>query len=165
MKVDQVMTSDAVYCRAGESLARAAQLMWDRDCGCVPVVDHEKRVIGMVTDRDVCMAALHRGRPLHELVVSDAMATVPVTVGPEETVVVAQDVMRRARVRRLPVTDVTGKLVGVLSLHDLARAATTERRWFSGVSMRAVARTFAEVSRPWDKPPSSTSRGELGYAE
>jgi CBS domain-containing protein len=164
MKVDEVMTSDAVSCRAGDTLARAAELMWDRDCGCVPVVDHEDRVIGIVTDRDVCMAALHRGRALHEVLVSDAMASVPVTVGPEETIVVAQDVMRRVRVRRLPVTDVTGKLVGVLSLHDLARSAATDRRWFSGVTMREVARTFAEVSRPSERvvPPTPT---QLGYAE
>lgn len=165
MKVDRVMTHDAVYCRPDESLARAAQLMWDRDCGCVPVVDHEERVIGIVTDRDVCMAALHKGRPLHELIVGDAMAREPVTVGPEEDTREALAVMRRVRVRRLPVVDVTGRLVGVLSLHDLVRSATTDRRWFSGVKMRDVARTFAEVSRPWEKPALPPSRTELGYAE
>jgi CBS-domain-containing membrane protein len=165
MKVDEVMTHDAVSCRSSESLAQAAQLMWDNDCGCVPVVDDEERVIGMVTDRDVCMAALHSGKPLHETPIGDVMAKRPATVRPDDGIDDAQDVMCEKRVRRLPVTDVAGRLVGVLSLHDLARSAVTDRRWFSGVKMRDVAKTFAEVSRPWEKVAPPKPRPNIGYAE
>lgn len=165
MKVDDVMTHDAVSCRSGDSLAQAAQLMWDHDCGCVPIVDDEERVIGMLTDRDVCMAALHAARPLHELAIADAMAKQPVTVRPDDGIDQAQDVMCKKRVRRLPVTDGAGHLVGVLSLHDLARSAVTERRWFAGVKMRDVARTFAEVSRPREHPAPPPARPNVGYAE
>ena len=152
MRVDKVMTADAVSCRSSDTLAHAAQLMWDHDCGCVPIVDEELRVVGMVTDRDVCMASLHSGQSLHDVQVHEAMAHDPVTCRPDDDVSDAQEAMRRARVRRLPVTDTAGRLVGVLSLHDLAVAAAHERRWFSGVTMREVAKTFAEVSRPWKSP-------------
>ena len=74
MKVRDVMTGDAVYCRAQDDLGRVAQILWDRDCGCVPVVDAEERVVGMVTDRDVCMAAFMRPAPLGQLRVEDHMS-------------------------------------------------------------------------------------------
>jgi CBS-domain-containing membrane protein len=159
------MTHEAVSCRSDASLAQAAQAMWDNDCGCIPVVDEDERVIGMLTDRDVCMAALHASRPLHELHVGDAMAKQPFTVRPDDGINEAQDVMCKKRVRRLPVTDVAGRLVGVLSLHDLARSAVTDRRWFAGVKMRDVARTFAEVSRPREHPAPPPARPNIGYAE
>lgn len=152
MRVNDVMTAQAVTCRTSDTLAQAAQLMWDHDCGCIPIVDDDQHVVGMVTDRDVCMAGLHAGQPLREIQVHEAMAHDPVTCRPDDDVSEAQEVMGKARVRRLPVTDAAGRLVGVLSLHDLALAAAQERRWFSGVTMRDVARTFAEVSRPWTKP-------------
>lgn len=164
MKIDEVMTHDAVFCRSGDSLAHAAQLMWDYDCGCVPVVDDETRVIGLVTDRDISMAALHANRRLADLPVTETMAKAPVTVHPQERISEALHLMSRARVRRLPVIDDAGRLAGVLSLHDLLRFAATEHRWFSGVTMREVARTLAEVSRPWPKPAPPDTKRDVGYA-
>lgn len=164
MKVDEVMTHDAVFCRSSDNLARAAQLMWDHDCGCVPIVDDEARVVGIVTDRDISMAALHSGRHLDELPVAHTMAKAPVTVRPEERISEALHVMSRARVRRLPVIDDAGRLAGLLSLHDLLRSATNDRRWFTGVTMREVARTLAEVSRPWPRPAPPEPKGSVSYA-
>jgi hypothetical protein len=69
------------------------------------------------------------------------------------------------RVWRLPGVADAGRLVGLLSLHDLARTATRERRWFSGVKLREVARTFAEVSRPWSKPETPAPRPNVAYAQ
>lgn len=165
MRVFELMTRDVAYCRPEESLARAANLMWNDDCGCVPVVDGERHVVGIVTDRDVCMAALHTGSPLHELLVTQAMARHPVCVKPEDDIVLAQDVMRQARVRRLPVTDARDRLIGLLSLHDLARHAARERRLFTGLRLRDVGLTFARISRPWSKPDMPTTDGDVAYAE
>lgn len=168
MKVSELMTRDVRVCRADESLAHAAELMWEHDCGIVPVVDDARRVEGVVTDRDICMAALHNGRPLHELLVTQAMARKPVFLTEDDDVTEAHELMRRARVRRLPVIDVQERLVGILSIQDLARAATGERRIFAGRSLRRLAATFAQVSRPWNKPaPSSGARGarSTAYAE
>ena len=57
MKIKDVMTPNVRTCFMSDSLATAAQLMWDHDCGCVPVLSEDARVVGMLTDRDICMAA------------------------------------------------------------------------------------------------------------
>ena len=73
MKVKDLMTSDVKSCREYNTLHTAAQVMWDYDIGCVPIVDHENRVIGMLTDRDVCMSAYLQGVPLTAATVTSAM--------------------------------------------------------------------------------------------
>lgn len=163
MKVEEVMTHFPAYCRAHEPLSRAAQLMWEHDCGCVPVVDEESHVIGIVTDRDISMAAFHEGQRLEDLPLEHAMARSPVTIGAKERISEALHLMERARVRRLPVVDATNRLVGVLSLHDLARSATEDHRWFSGVTMREVAKTFAEVTRSREKA-ARAHKQDFSYA-
>src|SRR5262245_6101900 len=64
MEVREIMSTDLETCRADDTLDRAARLMWEHDCGVVPVVDHEGTAVGMITDRDICMAAYTQGRPL-----------------------------------------------------------------------------------------------------
>jgi len=64
MNASDVMTKTVRSCSAGDSLQRAAQLMWEGDCGSVPVVDSDNRVVGILTDRDIAMAAYTQGRPL-----------------------------------------------------------------------------------------------------
>ena len=76
MKVEQLMSRDVKTCQATEMLNRAAQLMWENDCGCVPVVDEDGRAVGMITDRDVCMAAYTQGRLLDALPVASAMDSI-----------------------------------------------------------------------------------------
>jgi len=129
MKVQQLMTQDVRTCRQGDCLSTAAQLMWDGDCGCIPVVsdDGSKRVIGMVTDRDVCMATHFRGRAPHEVSVDEAMSTGVRAVGASEDLAAAEAIMRDAQVRRLPVVDDKQQLMGVLSLADLAQEADRRR--------------------------------------
>ncbi len=74
MNVSDLMTTAVKSCVIGDSLQRAAQLMWENDCGVVPVLDGEGRVVGMITDRDICMAAYTHGQALWQLPVSGAMA-------------------------------------------------------------------------------------------
>jgi CBS domain-containing protein len=132
-------------------LARAAQLMWDHDCGCLPVVGSNgvERVVGMITDRDVCMCALFEGSPLGALRVGQAMAKQVQACRPDTGLAEAERLMRDARVRRLPVIDENDVLVGVVSLADIAQAAeregTAER---PEITQQEVAATFAEIARP-----------------
>ena len=72
MKVAELMTRSVLAAHPQDSLARAAQMMWDHDCGALPVIDDSGRVLGMITDRDVCMAAYTQGRPLAEIPVEIA---------------------------------------------------------------------------------------------
>ncbi len=119
MTVKDIMTRTAYKCRPHDSLQLAAQLMWDHDCGCVPVVDDDDHVVGMLTDRDICMSAYTRDLPLSRLAVADAMAKEVFTCAPDDSLDTAEQLMGRRQVRRLPVV-ADGRLIGVLSLNDLA---------------------------------------------
>ena len=122
MKVRELMSSPAYSCRPTDSLARAAQLLWDHDCGMLPVVDGAGRVTSTITDRDICMAALSSGRTLGDLRVVDSMSRRIVTCEPDDDLTDAVRRMTQSQVRRLPVVDADGKPRGVLSLNDLALA-------------------------------------------
>lgn len=122
MKVADVMSSPACTCSAEDPLARAAQIMWERDCGAVPVVDKQGRAIAVVTDRDICMAAFTQGRLVSELRVDQAMSKLVYTCHPEDRLSTAERTMRVHQVRRLPVVDDAGRLLGVLSINDVCRA-------------------------------------------
>jgi CBS domain-containing protein len=130
MKVEQLMTRSVRTCRPSDSLGDAAQLLWDADCGCLPVVsdDGSKCVVGMITDRDICMASHFRGLPPRQIRVSEAMATAVRSVKASEQLADAEAIMADAQVRRLPVVDDDQQLVGLLSLADLAREADRRRR-------------------------------------
>ncbi len=127
MKVRDLMTSDVKHCGVHDSLNRAAQIMWENDCGCVPVVDDQSRVVGILTDRDICMAAYTQGVTLSGTSVASAMAREVHTCEPGETIAAALKKMKTHRVRRLPVIDEEQRLVGIISLNDVAREGERER--------------------------------------
>ena len=129
MKVEQLMMKNAGACRPESTLDDAARIMWERDCGFVPVIESERsaKVVGVITDRDACMAAYTRGAGLKDLRVADAMAKVVWSCAPSDSIEEAERRMTEARVRRLPVVDDGGQLLGVLSLADIAREAFQER--------------------------------------
>jgi CBS domain-containing protein len=120
MKVADLMSRPVETCRVEDSLNTAAQQMWEHNCGCVPVVDAVGKPVGMVTDRDICMAAYTQGKPLAEISVSTAMSRQIHTCAPTDSISAGEKVMAEKQVRRLPVIDKEGRLVGVLSLHDIA---------------------------------------------
>jgi CBS domain-containing protein len=127
MKVEQLMTKEVACCRPDDSLDDAARIMWERDCGFVPVTEGEGRhVVGVVTDRDLCMAAYFRGASLKAIPVREVMSTGVRSCRPGDEVSEAEATMRAAQVHRLPVVDDADQLLGLLSLADLAREAARE---------------------------------------
>jgi CBS domain-containing protein len=129
MKIDQLMTRPVLTCRPSDGLDAAARIMWEHDCGCVPVVvpaDGDDRVVGMITDRDVCMAAYTQGLPLTAIPVEAAMAHEVRSCRPTDSVGDALRILAGNQIRRLPVLDAGGLLVGMVSLADLAREAARE---------------------------------------
>jgi CBS-domain-containing membrane protein len=120
MEVGRMMVHDVKTCRAHDSLNVAAQIMWEHACGCVPVVDEQRRPVGFLTDRDICMAAYTQGAPLQTLSAATAMALNVISCRADDEVADAARIMREAGVRRLPVVDKDGRLVGLLSIDDLA---------------------------------------------
>jgi len=166
MKVQDVMTRSVVTCSKDDSLQTAAQKLWERDCGCLPVVDGDHRAIAMITDRDVCMAAFTTGRPLHELQVQHAMSKQLVSCREHEDLPSAGARMAKHSVRRLPVLDGSGKLVGVLSINDLAVNAAKEPpvrgSGVSGEALRVLCgvsshRADDEATKPSGQTPSSSA--------
>ena len=150
MKAKDLMVRDVKTCTTSDDVNRAAQLMWENDCGVVVVLNPEGRVAGMITDRDVCMAAYTQGLPLSSIRVVDVMSREVKACGPEDDVAQVASCMRLNQVRRLPVVDALGALVGVVSLNDLARRAVADRgRSVKGVGLELVAETLAELCRPW----------------
>lgn len=128
MKVENIMTTDVKYCGENDSLSRAAQLMWENDCGFVPVlaIDGQPKLTGVVTDRDICIAAYTQGKSLSEIPVSAAMAHKVISCKPSDDIRQAEALMSQNHVRRLPVTDEKGVLVGIVSINDLALEAEHE---------------------------------------
>ena len=125
MIIQDVMTRDVCACGAlgRHAQVERAQLMWECDCGCVPVFDRSGVVCGMVTDRDICMAAYTQGLPLDQIAVRTAMSPRLHACRPEATVEEAQTLMRRNKVRRAPIVD-SDHLVGdrLLSADLVVRA-------------------------------------------
>ena len=146
MTIGQLMTSEVQPCTPDDTLQRAAQIMWDHDCGSVPVVDGYCRVIGIVTDRDICMGALFGGQRLHECTVGEVMSEPALTCSPQDSIEDAQAMMRSHQIRRLPVVDDDHRLVGILSLNDLAVAAPDAENRKRGVQPVAVADTLSAIS-------------------
>ena len=138
------MTCPAHAVHTGDSLNDAARIMWERDVGGVPVVNEEGRPVGIVTDRDLAMSAYLNGRCLSEIPVDVAMSRDVRSVRADDPLHRASDVMSRRRVRRTPVVDDTGTLVGMLSLGDLACASGSSKT--DSVDENDVARTLRSVS-------------------
>ena len=148
LRVQQLMSQNVHVCRPDDLVETAARTMWERDIGVVPVVDRDGRVIAMLTDRDVCMAALFTGRPLNHIRVSQAMSRSLYTVRPEQAVEDAELVLREHQVRRLPVVDGDGRLVGLLSQNDLVNEAAREREVRrKELTAVAVTATLADIGR------------------
>lgn len=151
MQVKKLMIKQVASCPSYDNLERAAQVMAELDCGCVPIIDSSSKVVGMLTDRDICMAAYQQGRALAEIPVSSAMSKEVYACLPEDDLTVAEFIMERKRVHRLPVIDDDGQLVGLLSLTDIARRASEEegkKRIRKGLKPAEVAHTLAAVSQP-----------------
>ncbi|HYV20027.1 MAG TPA: CBS domain-containing protein [Verrucomicrobiae bacterium] len=161
MRIGEIMSRPVVVTRPDDSLEEAARLMWECDCGFVPVVDQENHVAGTVTDRDICMAAYTKGRALRDLRVSDAMAREVHSVREDDDVRQAERLMADKQVRRLPVVDREGRPIGVVTLGDAARFAARQQTGRAGG--QEVASSLAEISKP-RQPQMQTSgqRGENG---
>src|SRR5690606_4063455 len=98
-------------CQPGDPLSEAARLMWELDCGAVPVVSSAGKLVGMITDRDICMAAYTRGQSLSAMNVESTMSSNLVTAAPGDSLAKVTSLMRERQVRRIPIVD-DGKLAG-----------------------------------------------------
>jgi CBS domain-containing protein len=145
MHIKDIMSHPPVSAPVNSTVDEIARLMWEFDCGIVPIVEDDGRPAGVITDRDICMAAYTQGKPLSQIGVASAMAKQIVACHEADTIETAERLMRASEVRRLPVLDEENRLVGLVSMNDLARLAAHAKR--SGVD-RELVRTLAAVCRP-----------------
>lgn len=137
MNARELMTTPPVTCHVNDDLNVVAQRMWDRDIGMLAVVNDEGRLTGVITDRDVCMAAYTQGQPLGAILVNSAMATNLATARETASAAELEQLMAKHQVRRIPIVDGEGVPVGIVSLTDLA----------TGNAPKAGS-TFAAISKP-----------------
>ena len=123
MKVRDIMTKAPIFCHPDSNLAAAAEKMWAHDCGLLPVVDNELGVVGVITDRDICIALGTKDKRASSISVRETMTATVHICAPEEEIHSALKVMEKGRVRRLPVVNREGKLMGVLSMDDIVLVA------------------------------------------
>ena len=151
MKVEKLMSRTVITCRPQDSLEYAANLLWQNDCGSLPVanINGAARVCGMITDRDICMSALFKGKALSELRVEDAMSKDLQTCQPNDALADVERKMQNARIRRLPVVDEAGALVGIISMADLAvESARLQHTGHQDLPVGGVTTTLAAICKP-----------------
>jgi CBS domain-containing protein len=126
VKVQEVMTRDVSYCHPQTTAAAAAEIMWNRNCGALPIVEDGGRVVGMVTDRDLFIALGTRNQRPADLAVGDVMKRELSQCAPEDDVRQALETMAQRQLQRLPVVGKDGLLTGILSIDDLVVRAGTD---------------------------------------
>lgn len=145
MKVKDVMTPDAKAIWITESLADAAKEMWENDCGALPIIKDGRKVIGMITDRDICMAAAMRDRNPSSISVEEVMNATVYAAEPEEDVEQALQTMREHRIRRLPVLNLAGELEGIVSMNDIVLKANTDGKKKASIDYVDVIKTYRAI--------------------
>ena len=144
MKVKEVMTPDVRSIWLTESLSAAAKSMWETDCGILPVIKDEK-VVGLITDRDICMATAIRDRKPSNISVEEVMNGTVFSAAPDDDVTQALEIMREHKIRRLPVLNQEGHLAGILSMNDIVLHAKTSNGKRPPIDYGVVVKTYQAI--------------------
>ena len=155
MKVKEIMTPNAKAIWLTESLSDAAKLMWENDCGVLPIIKDGRKVIGMITDRDVCMAVAMRDTNPSCISVEEVMTGQVYAVDPEDEIGQALQAMREHKIRRLPVVNLQGELEGILSMNDImlkANGATAD-----SLKYKDVVKTYQAICQHHAREAASSA--------
>jgi CBS domain-containing protein len=146
MKARDIMTVEPVCCTPEDSVTRAAEIMAHGHWGCLPVVDaRSRRIVGILTDRDLALRVVAQGRPPANIRVGEVMSRGVVCCRADEDLEDIEQYMRSHRVRRIPVVDARARVIGIISQADLALRALRPRR---ALDADALARTVEAISEP-----------------
>jgi len=145
MKVQDVMVKDVKFCGPNTNLAAATEMFWTDCCGTLPVVDDRGNVVGMITDRDICIALGTRDVPSLTVKVRDVSLPKLFSCAPDDDVHAALETMGAQKVRRLPVIDKRGTLKGILSIDDVVLHAVKTPAGFSDITYEDVVTTLKAI--------------------
>ena len=155
MKVKEIRTPNAKAIWLTESLSDAAQLMWENDCGVLPNIKDGRKVIGMITDRDICMALAMKDTNPSGVSVEEVMTGQVYSVNPEDDIEQALQAMQEYKIRRLPVVNAEGELEGILSMNDVVLNA---KRKGDSIAYGDVVKTYQAIcQRPLPATASATA--------
>lgn len=150
MKVKDVMTPNPKAIWLTESLVDAAQMMWENDCGVLPVIK-DSRVVGLITDRDVCMAtAIMQTNPA-AISVEEVMTGRVYAVKADDDIDQALREMQENKVRRLPVVSAEGELEGILSMNDIVLNAKADDEDNASIAYEDVVKTYQAICQHPEK--------------
>jgi len=157
MRAKDIMTKDPQCCRREDTARRAAQLMRDCDCGVIPVTDDARRVVGIVTDRDLAIRVIAAGKG-PDTRLAEVMTPMPKTCSADDDLRDVERKMAELQVRRIPIVDAGGRCLGIISQADIARAAGRD----NSVSEQEIALVVEQISEP---AHANRSRGNGGNSE
>lgn len=145
MKVREIMSRDPVCCLPSDRAQNVAQIMCERNVGSLPVVadQQSRKLIGMITDRDLCCSVIAQGLDPKNVTIEKFMSLNPVTCRDGENVEKCERAMQEHQLRRIPVVDAGGTCIGIVSQADLALKDKPER----------ISKTLAEISKPQSGSP------------
>jgi len=153
MNVQSVMTRKVKFAGLDATAADIARIMADNNCGAIPIVDEAKRVVGIVTDRDICLAMANARRLPSEIPVDHVMTKTVAMCGPDEDLEAALQTMQNRRVRRLPVISDDGTLQGILSVDDVVLRVQAGKERAELAPDKTVKTLKAIFRRPIPKKP------------
>jgi CBS domain-containing protein len=141
MKCKEIMTEDPVCCLPGDTVDQAAQLMKDDDVGSIPVVADQKtkRLLGIITDRDLAIKVVSQARQISAVTVEEVMTHDPATCHAEDDLREAIDAMEMHQVRRIPVVNDNKQIIGIIAQADIATRAREPE---------TTAEVVEEISKP-----------------
>lgn len=150
MKVRHVMTKSAVCCSPDTNIGAAVELLWSHSCGMLLVVSNEGKLVGIITDRDICIAMGTRNRLAGDLMVREVAATTVASCRPDDEIHSAMRTMAEHHVRRLPVVDDHNVPVGVLSMDDIVVHGDM-KKWEGGCELYSeeIVRCLKRI---WARP-------------
>jgi len=162
MKVKDVMTEQPASVWITDSLATAAVSMWENDCGMLPIVKDGRKVVGIITDRDICMATAIRNRPESSISVEEVISGTIHAVAPNDDIHKALEIMREHKVRRLPVLDKSGELKGIVSMNDIVLRAEEANGKKPALTFHDVVKTYKAIC---EHPVPMVATAAAGAAE
>ena len=146
MKIETIMTKEPICCRPSDTAQNVAQMMRRQDVGAIPVVSDlvSKKLIGIITDRDLCVSMLAEGKDPCNTTIGSYYTQEVITCSPEDTLEICEQKMKQHRIRRIPVVDSKNSCVGIVVQADIARVDKPE-------SFQALV---TEISKPNLKVPA-----------
>lgn len=144
MKVKKIMTTDVGFCALDDSLLKAVEIMRQKNCGVVPAVDTENRLAGIITDRDICLAAADApNRKISAIKAEEIIGGEVISCEPEDKIEAALKKMRKHQIKRLAVVDKDNQIVGILSITDVLRSAGKDK-----ALKKLLFRTLSSIFEP-----------------